>query len=79
MSTFWPTRAEACSAWLEVIRLLRLSIWVERLLIPWDVDIEVIWESIWALSTGFSGSWFCICVTRSLRKRSALPASSPVP
>jgi hypothetical protein len=31
ISTFCPTSAEA---WLEVIRLLRLSIWVERLLIP---------------------------------------------
>ncbi|MNP72364.1 hypothetical protein D3C76_1689100 [compost metagenome] len=57
MSTFWPTRAEACNAWLEVIRLLRLSIWVERLLIPWEVDIEVIWDNIWALSTGLNGSW----------------------
>ena len=51
-----PQSAEACNAWLEVIRLLRLSIWVERLLIPWEVDIEVIWDNIWALSTGLNGS-----------------------
>src|SRR5437867_5060457 len=42
---------------------------------PLTVLICAIWLVICALSIGFSGSWFCIWVTRSLRKRSSLPAS----
>ena len=42
---------------------------------PLTVLICAIWLVTCALSIGFSGSWFCICVTSSFRKRSALPAS----
>ena len=42
---------------------------------PETVLICAIWLVTSALSSGFSGSWFCICATSSLRKRSALPAS----
>ena len=37
---------------------------------PLTVLICAIWLVTCALSIGFSGSWFCICVTSSLRKRS---------
>src|SRR3989344_1463068 len=41
---------------------------------PVTVLIWAIWLVAWALSMGLSGSWFCICVTRSLRKRSCASA-----
>src|SRR5512137_1322966 len=39
---------------------------------PLTVLICAIWLVTCALSIGLSGSWFCICATSSLRKRSAL-------
>ena len=42
---------------------------------PLTVLICAIWLVTCALSSGFIGSWFCICATSSLRKRSSLPAS----
>ena len=38
---------------------------------PVTVLICAIWLVTCALSIGFNGSWFCICVTSSFRKRSA--------
>ena len=42
---------------------------------PLTVLICAICEVTCALSIGLSGSWFCICVTSSFRKRSSDPAS----
>ena len=50
---------------------------------PLTVLICAICDVICALSTGFIGSWFCNCVTSSVRKRSlaslAVVAASATP
>ena len=43
---------------------------------PVTVLICAIWLVTWALSIGLSGSWFCICATSSLRKRSEVMVAS---
>ncbi len=43
---------------------------------PVTVLICAIWLVTWALSIGLSGSWFCICATSSLRKRSEVTVAS---
>ena len=45
---------------------------------PVTVLICAIWLVTWALSIGLSGSWFCICVTSSLRNRSEASLAAAV-
>ena len=74
-----PTRLAPCSAficanWVPSDSTVRLSFSMP--LTDW---ICAIWLVTCALSIGFKGSWFCICATSSLRKRSSAPAWLAVP
>src|SRR6185437_2692802 len=45
---------------------------VVRLVVAWMFDISLICCSIWLLSVGFVGSWFCNSVISILRKSSGV-------
>ena len=70
ISTVWPTRPAPCSTCEDSIWLdSDFTVWLS-VLMPVTVLICAIWLVTCALSIGFIGSWFFICVTSSLRKRS---------
>src|SRR5450830_1730697 len=56
--------------WLAMVCMVVLSCWM-----PVTVLICAICEVIWALSTGFIGSWWVIWATSSFRKRSCWSAA----
>ena len=62
----------------DKVWLMALMLWL-TFSMPETVLIWAIWVVTWALSSGLSGSWFCICVTSNLRKRSDMsPAAAEV-
>src|SRR5438105_788928 len=71
-----PTSAAPCSACICTKWVFRPSTVLFSFWMPLTVLICAIWLVTCALSIGLSGSWFCICATRSFRKRSELPAAS---
>ena len=66
--TCLPTSWEAESSVPELVADTMLSILVERFSTAESSENWAIWATIWVLSTGFRGSWYCICVVRSFRK-----------
>src|ERR1019366_3361659 len=70
--TLWPTSEAACSACICVNCDDSDCTVVFSVLMPVTVLICAISLVTWALSIGLSGSWFCICATRSFKKESAL-------
>ncbi len=69
-STWWPTRLAPCSNCIWLKPSVTPPMVVLSFSMPVTVLIWAIWLVTCALSIGLSGSWFCICVTSSLRKRS---------
>jgi hypothetical protein len=67
--TLFPTNALAadkfCSVSIAVSEVVRL-------VVAWMFDISLICCSIWLLSVGFVGSWFCNSVISILRKSSGV-------
>ncbi|MNT94829.1 hypothetical protein D3C72_2365920 [compost metagenome] len=55
----------------DMLSIVWLSCWM-----PVTVLICAICEVIWALSSGFIGSWLFSCATSSFRKRSCAAAGS---
>src|SRR5580692_7368540 len=63
----------AAMVWLALLAVINCCIEVLRLVMPSTVLICASCEVICALSIGFSGSWFCICVTSNCRNALWLP------